>query len=382
MLFLERSRLNIETAAYLTELSDLVEPSQLPASLRSELNENSVVQLDPNQSSAMLADLVAGADAKFVEARDPVVLPRAIKNQVEINGSRAAHIRDGAAICAFLCWLDQQEPSSRTEIELAHKLESCRVSAGEKAQMPLKDISFDTISGAGPNGAIVHYRVTTKSSRTLQEGELYLVDSGGQYEDGTTDITRTVPVGAVGADERRAYTLVLKGHIAIALARFPEKTRGVDLDVLARNALWRSGMDYAHGTGHGIGAFLSVHEGPQSLSKRGMEPLLPGMILSNEPGYYREGKFGIRLENLILVREATDITGGDLPMLGFETLSFVPFDQRLIDPDLLTPDELHWLNAYHGHTRNLLSDHVDEDVRAWLEAATTPISSELPAASA
>src|SRR5690606_10296273 len=279
---------------------------------------------------------------------DPVGLPRAIKNEAELSGSRAAHRRDGAAMVKFLHWLDTQPPGSVDEIAAASALEEFRRSTGEETQMRLRDISFDTISGSGPNGAIVHYRVTTRTNRKLGEGELYLVDSGGQYQDGTTDITRTVAIGAPDGEMRERATLVLKGLIAISTLRFPAGTRGSDIDVLARHALWQAGLDYAHGTGHGVGSFLAVHEGPQRIAKTGTQPLLAGMILSNEPGDYRTGHYGIRLENLIVVRPAEPIPGGEIAMHGFETLTLAPFDRRLIRADLLTPAERAWLDAYHA----------------------------------
>jgi len=386
-LFLDQNRMDIETRAFLTQVADIQPSASLERSLES-LARDQRVQLDPDHSSHALSEAVARAGGTVVFGKDPVSLPRARKNETEIAGSRTAHLRDGAAMTCFLHWLDSQAPGTVDEIDAAQRLERFRIDMAQSLEedLPLRDISFDTISGSGPNGAIVHYRVTEETNRRLQAGELYLVDSGGQYDDGTTDITRTVPILAPGSetahDHRFAYTLVLKGHIALALARFPAGTRGIDLDVLARNALWRHGMDYAHGTGHGVGSYLSVHEGPQNISRRGMQALLPGMIISNEPGYYRVGEFGIRLENLVLVREAEEIPDGDLKMHGFETLTLAPFDSRLIDPLLLDDDQLHWLNAYHGWVHRKLSPLVPEDTAEWLKAATTPLSKEMPAASA
>ena len=268
----------------------------------------------------------------------------------------------------------RKNPGTLDEIAAVRELEKARRDTGERLQMPLKDISFETISGAGPHGAVIHYRVDTATNRQLQPGELYLVDSGGQYQDGTTDITRTVAVGAVGQEEKRFFTLVLKGMIALTLQRFPEGTRGIDIDGLARAALWNAGADYAHGTGHGVGSYLSVHEGPQSISKRGMQELLPGMILSNEPGYYREGAFGIRIENLVAVKEAEAIDGGDKPMLGFETLTHCPIDRRLVVTGLLENAELDWLNSYHQQVRRALMPLLDQQSdKDWLEAATEPV---------
>lgn len=255
------------------------------------------------------------------------------------------------------------------------QLEACRRKTGERLQMPLMDISFETISGSGPNGAIIHYRVNTRTNRSLKNGELYLVDSGAQFQDGTTDITRTIAIGDVGSEEKRFFTLVLKGMICLTLQHFPVGTRGMDIDVLARAALWQAGADYAHGTGHGVGSYLSVHEGPQSISRRGAQELKPGMILSNEPGYYREDAFGIRIENLIAIGEAMPVDGGDKPMLGFETLTLCPIDRRLVVPSLLHDIELGWLNDYHARVRAELSPVIDSEVeKSWLVQATQPIN--------
>ncbi|MEO0670535.1 MAG: aminopeptidase family protein P, partial [Pseudomonadota bacterium] len=299
-------------------------------------------------------------------APDPCVLPRAIKTPAEIAGARAAHHRDGVAVCRFLAWLDREiEAGTKlTEIATAEKLEAFRAETGK-----LREISFDTISGSGPNGAIVHYRVTEATDRTFRRGELYLVDSGAQYPDGTTDITRTVAVGRPPKSARLHTTLVLKGHIAIATARFPKGTRGVDLDPFARRALWDHGLDYAHGTGHGVGSYLSVHEGPQGISRRTMTVLEAGMIVSNEPGYYKTDAYGIRLENLVLVEEAETPKDGDIAMHTFETLTLAPFDRRLIDVGQLTDTELAWLNAYHARVFKEIGPELESGDRAWLKAA-------------
>lgn len=274
----------------------------------------------------------------------------------------------------YLCWLDRQQPGTVTEIDAVKALEAARVKVGQGLQNPLKDVSFDTISGAGAHAAIIHYRVTTDTDRTLADGEMFLVDSGAQYVNGTTDITRTVAVGSVPEEQKRFFTLVLKGMIGISTARFPKGTRGCDLDPLARIALWKAGADYAHGTGHGVGSYLSVHEGPQRISRLSTQELLPGMILSNEPGYYRPGAFGIRIENLIYVREAEEVAGGDQPMFSFETLTWCPIDRRLVVTALLTDEELNWLNAYHAGVLEKLSPLItDEEVKAWLVAATKPL---------
>ena len=381
-LFIDPNKLDIETRAYLTQLADLHTPDELEQEIAEIAGFGKTLMLDPDLAAHKFSIIVNQQDGKFVEAKDPARLPRAIKNDAEIVGCRAAHLRDGAAIAEFLYWFDMQQPGTLDEIKVAKKLEACRARYGEKNQMPLRDISFDTISGSGPNGAVVHYRVNVDTNRILADGELFLLDSGAQYEDGTTDITRTIAIGEPSEEMRLNNTLVLKGHIAIALARFPKGTRGIDIDVLARNALWQHGKDYMHGTGHGVGSYLAVHEGPQGISRRSMQELLPGMIVSNEPGYYKEGEYGIRIENLVLTRGPDDIINGDIAMLGFETLTLAPIDQRLIDATLLTDQELHWLNAYHGHVLRQLSPLVNDDVRQWLTRACEPMIRILPPASA
>src|SRR5690606_12286720 len=288
------------------------------------------VLLDADLAPLALSLAVEQAGGKVIEAADPAKLARACKNSTELEGSAKAHLQDGAAVVEFLHWLDQQPPGSVTEIGTVEALEASRVRVGERMQNPLRDISFDTISGAGEHAAIMHYRVTSQTDRLLNEGELFLIDSGAQYINGTTDITRTVAIGEVPEDRKHFFTLVLKGMIAISTARFPKGTRGCDLDPLARINLWKAGGDFAHGTGHGVGSFLSVHEGPQRISRLSTQELLPGMMLSNEPGYYRPGHYGIRIENLIYVKDAEEIAGGDMPMLSFETLTWCPIDRRLI----------------------------------------------------
>lgn len=373
--FIDPRKLDREARAYLTQLADLREPGDLTDALAALGDADTAILVDPALTAARIGDVIVTHGGKLVEKPDPARLPRAQKNAVEQEGSRAAHRRDGAAMVSFLAWLDSQHPGSVDEIEAVKSLETCRRNTGERLQMTLKDISFETISGAGPHGAIIHYRVNTDTNRVLQAGELYLVDSGGQYVDGTTDITRTIAIGAVGAEEKRFFTLVLKGMIAISRQRFPDGTRGVDIDALARSALWNAGADYAHGTGHGVGAYLSVHEGPQSISRRGLQELKPGMIVSNEPGYYREGAFGIRIENLLLVHDPVAMEGGDKPMSGFETLTLCPVDRRLIDPALMTDQECDWLDAYHARVRSELTPLLDdESALSWLATATKPIS--------
>lgn len=368
-LFIDERKLDIETKAYLTQLADLHGPDRLEAAVAA-IARNAQIGLDYGLAAYRLKMLVEESGGSVVPLADPARLSRAIKNAAELAGSRAAHRRDGAAMVEFLHWLDQQEPDAVDEITTVTKLEGFREEAGRRAQMPLRDISFDTISGSGPNGAVIHYRVTTKTNRRLAAGELYLIDSGGQYQDGTTDITRTVPIGAPSAEMKQRYTMVLKGLVAISMLRFPIGTRGCDIDAVARLAHWKSGFDYAHGTGHGVGSYLAVHEGPQRLAKTGTEKLQAGMILSNEPGYYKPGAYGIRLENLIVVRQATAIDGGDIPMMGFETLTLCPFDRRLIDLPALTSEERQWLDDYHATVRREIGPMVQGDVAAWLEERT------------
>jgi Xaa-Pro aminopeptidase len=297
---------------------------------------------------------------------DPCALPKATKNMVEIEGTRAAHRRDGAAITRFLAWLAQEAPRGNlTELQAAEKLASFR------RQDPLfRDFSFDTISGAGPNGAVVHYRVNDKTNRRIETNSLYLVDSGGQYLDGTTDITRTVAIGTPTAEMKDRFTRVLKGHISLGTVKFPKGTSGSSLDVLARRPLWDIGLDYDHGTGHGVGSYLSVHEGPQRISKVPNRVALEvGMIISNEPGYYKTGEYGIRIENLVVVQPVEDQPN----MLRFETITLAPIDINAIDRSLMTSDEVAWLNAYHKRVRETHAPHLDAATKAWLEAATRPI---------
>lgn len=370
-LFLDERKTNDEVKGYLRDLAELQTPAEIKPMLRSLAEKGATILVDADVVPVALTRIIKDTGGSVVEATDPVKLPRACKNEAELAGSAAAHIQDGAAMVEYLAWLDAQQPGTVTEIQAVKMLEQTRAKLGQAMQNPLKDISFDTISGSGPNAAIIHYRVTTDTDRTLQNGEMFLVDSGAQYINGTTDITRTVAIGSVPEEQKRFFTLVLKGVIAISDAKFPKGTRGCDLDPLARIALWKAGADYGHGTGHGVGSYLSVHEGPQRISRVSQQELLPGMILSNEPGYYRPGAFGIRIENLIYVREAQSIEGGDQPMLSFETLTWCPIDRRLIVGSLLTEDERNWLNDYHAKTREKLLPLIsDESVKQWLTAAT------------
>jgi Xaa-Pro aminopeptidase len=371
VVFLDQRKLSAETKDYLALLCTVLPPDKLARQL-TEIASGKVIALDPSLAAERLRRLVTEAGGTVNEELDPARLPRARKNAVELHGSRAAHRRDGAAVTAFLNWYSRQEPGSLDEIAAAVKLEECRVDAGQVNQMPLLDVSFPTISSTGPNGAMNHYRVDTVSNRKLLPGELFLLDSGGQYRDGTTDITRTLPVGEVSTEYKRRFTLVLKGMIAISMLRFPKGTRGCDIDAFARAALWQAGLDYAHGTGHGVGSYLSVHEGPQRIAKVGVTPLEPGMILSNEPGYYKAGEYGIRIENLIAVTEPLPIEGGDIDMMGFETLTLAPIEKSLVDTSLLTRAELHWLDAYHARVFAEIGPLVNVSIRPWLEKACAP----------
>jgi len=300
-------------------------------------------------------------------------LPKACKNAVELDGTRAAHRRDGAALTRFLVWLARETPKGGLrEIAASDRLEAIR-REGEN----FRDLSFATISGAGSNGAIVHYRAMPETEKLLEPGSLYLLDSGAQYLDGTTDVTRTVAIGEPTPEMRDRFTRVLKGHIALALARFPKGTTGTQLDAFARRALWEEGLDYDHGTGHGVGSYLGVHEGPQRISKApNGQALLPGMIVSNEPGYYKTGAYGIRIENLVVVQPAEG--AGEREMLGFETLTLAPIDRNLIDTSLLEDDEIVWLDGYHQRVRETLTPLVDSDTAHWLADATAPIGNSPP----
>lgn len=328
------------------------------------------ISLDPALASAWFFQTLESAGATIVRKPDPVMLPKAKKNAAELRGTAEAHRRDGAALVKFLHWLDTDAQSGEvTEVDAVIKLETLRDEV-----KGIRDISFETISGAGPNGALPHYRVSSASNRKLGRGSLYLVDSGGQYPDGTTDVTRTVPIGTPSDDMRRHYTLVLKGHIAMDAVRFPKGTTGTHLDILARHALWQAGLDYDHGTGHGVGSFLGVHEGPQRIAKPwNAIPLEAGMIVSNEPGFYKEGAYGIRIENLQYVTPAEDIEGGDRPMLGFECLTFAPLSRDLIVTDLLTPQEHDWVDDYHQRVLAEISPSVEGEVLMWLKAACAPL---------
>ncbi len=369
MIFMDKRKMTMETEAYLAELAQLRPPSRIDEELAA-ISNGKKIAIDPTVTADQIRMLVEENGGAIVKMDDPAGLDRACKNDAEIAGARNAHVRDGAAMVRYLAWLDSRAPGELDEISAVEKLEEFRRDTGEKLQMPLREISFDTISGFGRNGAIIHYRVSRDTNQGFSSGSLFLVDSGGQYDDGTTDITRTVAIGTPSAEMCERYTLVLKGLIAISTLRFPPKTRGMDIDAFARSALWRHGLDYAHGTGHGVGSYLSVHEGPQRIARTGTVELQEGMILSNEPGYYKEGAYGIRLENLILVEAATMIDDGEKPMHGFETLTLAPFDTRLIDNSLLERWEIDWLNTYHERVRETLSPLLGKADSAWLKSAT------------
>ncbi len=331
--------------------------------------DGETVLVDRATNNAKIFSTLKGAGATLMEGEDPCILPKAIKNATEQHGTRNAHIRDGAAITEFLHWLSVEAPKGTVdELGAVAKLWAFR-----QQRDLIRDNSFDTISGAGPNGAIVHYRVDESTNRKLEMNSLFLVDSGGQYLDGTTDITRTIAIGTPTSEMRENFTRVLKGHIALATAKFPKGTPGMALDTLARRPLWDAGLDYDHGTGHGVGSYLAVHEGPQRIAKGSSDvPLEPGMILSNEPGYYKTGEYGIRIENLVLVHPAD--TDGERELFGFETLTHAPIDRNLVDTRLMSETELAWLNAYHADVRQKISPLVDGDALAWLAAATAPIA--------
>ena len=361
-LFIDPRKVTNELPGWLGDAVTLEAPEALDAALESL--DGRTVLVDPGVSPAWYFDRLEAAGAEVVRGMDPCTLPRAVKNPVEVEGSRQAHIRDGAALTRFLHWIDTTaQQTLPDEREIAEMLERFRDGTGA-----LKDLSFDTIAGAGPNGALPHYKPVTRTIRRIENGSLLLVDGGGQYLDGTTDVTRTMAVGQPSADQKRMFTLVLKGHIAMATVRFPAGTTGHQLDALARLPLWMQGFDYDHGTGHGVGSYLGVHEGPQRISKApNAQPLLAGMILSNEPGYYREGHWGIRIETLQVVTPAEPIPGGERPMHGFEQLTLAPLDRKLIDVDLLTPDERAYVDAYHAEILAKVGPLLDGEPLAWLK---------------
>ena len=371
-IFIDHRKLSNSVRDHLEKNADVREPDALTPRLTELAEQKAAIGLDAATAADALSRLIAAEGGKAVRVNDPVALLKAVKNTAEIVGTRAAHKRDGAALVRFLAWIDREAPSGKlTEIDAVEALETFRRDTGA-----LKDVSFPTISGTGPNGAIVHYRVTRKSNRRIAPGDLLLIDSGAQYEDGTTDVTRTIAIGEPTDEMRDRFTRVLRGHIAISRAVFPDGISGAQIDAFARQFLWHAGIDFDHGTGHGVGSYLSVHEGPARISKLGTTPLKRGMILSNEPGYYKIDAFGIRIENLELVVEKI-IEGAEKPMNGFETLTLAPIDRRLIDAARISKQELRWLNAYHARVREEIRPLVeDEATRVWLDAATEPMTHE------
>ncbi len=366
VLYLDKARISAEIRHGLDSIATIADAGTLLTALRKLGAGDKRVMIDPATVPAAVASTLHGAGAVLIEKRDPVLLPKSRKNAAEIGGMREAHRLDGVALAKFLHWFDLEAPQGQlTEIEIVTALEAFR-----REDATLVDVSFDTIAGSGPNGAIVHYHVSTATDRTLQPGELMLVDSGAQYFSGTTDVTRTLFTGKAGGEEKDRYTRVLKGMIGISTVRFPRGTSGAQIDILARQHLWQAGITYNHGTGHGVGAFLSVHEGPAGISPRYPQPLEPGMILSNEPGFYKQGAYGIRIENLLLVIESA-IGGGKY--LEFETLTLAPIDLRLIDETLLIASERDWLNAYHAKVFKEIAPLLKGEVKTWLQQATRKI---------
>lgn len=369
--FLHPDKVSQELRDHLGDDVVVRDEAEVEAQLKACGEARKRVLVDFDISPVHYLNIVQSAGGDLVKGSDPVALPRAIKNDVEREGTRQAHIRDGAAVTRFLRWLSIEGPKGTvTEIDAAIRLEEFR-----RDTNVLQDISFDSITGSGAHGAMAHYRVTRESNREMKPGELFLIDSGGQYKDGTTDITRVIAIGEPSEEMRQRYTAVLKGHISLAVARFPKGTSGHALDALARLPMWQMGLDYDHGTGHGVGSFLSVHEGPQRISKAPNEVgLEPGMILSNEPGYYKEGAYGIRIENLILVTEATEISGGERPMMAFENLTWAPLERELIDPAMLSSDEAAWVDDYHESVLRHLESLLPADDAAWLKERCAPLS--------
>jgi Xaa-Pro aminopeptidase len=368
--FIDHRKLSNSARDHLEQSAEVAEPDALTPTLRELARRGASIALDGATAADALSRLIVAAGGKAVRGSDPVSLLKAVKNATEIAGTMTAHRRDAVALVRFLAWIDREAPTGAlTEIDTVEALETFRRETGA-----LKDVSFPTIAGTGPNGAIVHYRVTRKTNRRITPGDLLLIDSGAQYEDGTTDVTRTIAIGTPTPEMRDRFTRVLRGHIAIARAVFPDGTTGAQIDALARQFLWQAGIDFDHGTGHGVGSYLSVHEGPARISKLGTAPLRRGMILSNEPGYYKTDAFGIRIENLELVVGA-DIAGAEKPMNAFETLTLAPIDRRLIDAKMLTEQELRWLNDYHARVCREVRPALDEATQAWLDAATAPLAS-------
>ena len=368
-LFVAPEKLTDEVTAHLRRIAVTRKPGDIAASLKALGKRRGNVLIDPAWAPDRIRDALEKAKATVVMGADPCTLPKARKNPVEREGARLAQRRDGMAMARFLRWLEAEAPKGGlTEIAVADRLRSFREATGE-----LKDLSFESIPAAGPHAAIPHYHATPDSNRALNRGEIFLIDSGGQYQDGTTDITRTVIVGEPAPEMVDRFTRVLRGMINLSRIRFPKGTCGSQLDVLARRELWVAGLDFDHGTGHGVGSYLSVHEGPARINKSDRTPLEPGMILSNEPGFYKRGEYGIRIENLLLVHEPEAIAGGEREMLGFETLTLCPIDRRLIDASMLLPDERRWFDAYHARVLDELGAFLEGEEHAWLKRACAPL---------
>ena len=369
-LFANPARASAQTRKAISQRITMRAPAEMAASLALLGQKKQSVLLDSAKVAHAVAMTLKNAGAKIIEGNDPCTLPKAQKNKTEQQGARNAQIRDGAALTNFLCWIDQHGPSGKlTEFQAEIKLHEFRRNTGL-----LVDLSFRSISASGPNAALPHYHVKGTRGRIIRNNEIYLIDSGGQYHDGTTDVTRTVIIGTPTAEMKDRFTRVLKGMIALSVARFPQGMTGAHIDALARNALWQGGFDFDHGTGHGVGSFLSVHEGPASISKRSHVAIAPGMILSNEPGYYKINLYGIRTENLLLVTPPEKIKGADRAMLGFETLTFAPIDRRLINGHMLTKTELQWLDQYHSQVLKNLLPLVDSATKPWLKKACASLT--------
>src|SRR5258708_2059685 len=369
--FIDHRKLSNSTRDHLEQCADVQEPDALTPQLTSLAKAGASIALDNATAAEALSRLIISAGGKPLRGSDPTALLKAVKNSTEIEGTRTAHRRDAVALVRFLAWIDREAPKGAlTEIDTVEALETFRRETGA-----LKDVSFPTIAGTGPNGAIVHYRVTRKSNRRIAPGDLLLIDSGAQYEDGTTDVTRTIAIGKPTDEMRDRFTRVLRGHIAIARAGFPDGTTGAQVHTLAPQFLWQAGIDFDHGTGHGVGSYLSVHEGPARISKLGTTPLRRGMILSNEPGYYKTDAFGIRIENLELV-VGIDIAGAEKQVNAFETLTLAPIDRRLVDLNMLNGDELSWLNDYHARVRHEVRAHVDDATKSQLDPRPQPLEPE------
>ncbi|MBL8644762.1 MAG: aminopeptidase P family protein, partial [Rhodospirillaceae bacterium] len=369
-LFIEPAKITPELQKYLGETITLAAFDGVNADLIKRKDHLKSIGVDRDTGSRWMVDCIKAAGFEARITPDPATAIKAQKTADELNGVRDAHLRDGAALTKFLAWLSREAPKGGlTEIAAADQLTAFRTENNL-----YRGPSFPTIAGAGANGAIVHYRATPESNAPIKMNSILLIDSGGQYLDGTTDVTRTVVIGAPTPEQKRRFTLVLKGHIALGAARFVKGTTGSQLDALARHALWQEGLDYDHGTGHGVGTFLGVHEGPQRISKVGNTVALePGMVISNEPGYYKTGQYGIRIENLVVVREAKALPDAEKTMYDFETLTLAPIDLNLVEPSLLTPSEKEWLNAYHARVRDEVGKLVDGETKTWLMAATKPV---------